>query len=184
MTDPSFQLVIGKTRTRTQISWASGQRSFCFTTLQCLPCCLASYRCMDYLLVSSYTFFFFFLRPYMRHTEVARLGSKSELQPRAYATAIATLDPSCIGNLCCNLQKCWILALLSKARDWTCILMVTMSGSQPTEPQWELLVHTLCKDSDNNVFLPQCLVGHLEINSYYMKEESIALATPPCCNPQ
>ena len=33
--------------------------------------------------------FFFFLGPHSQHMEVARLGVKSELQPRAYTTATA-----------------------------------------------------------------------------------------------
>ena len=43
--------------------------------------------------------FFFFLW----HLEVPRLVGKSELQLPAYATAIATLDPSCIYDLGCIL---------------------------------------------------------------------------------
>ena len=35
-------------------------------------------------------FFFFFLGLHLRHMEVPRLGVKSELQPLAYVTAIAT----------------------------------------------------------------------------------------------
>ena len=55
-------------------------------------------------------------------------------QLQAYATAIATLDPSRICDLPCSLWQHWILNPLSKARDQTCILMETMLGSQPTEP--------------------------------------------------
>ena len=40
--------------------------------------------------------FFCFLGLYLRHREVPRLGVDSELWPPAYATAIATPDPSCI----------------------------------------------------------------------------------------
>ena len=39
------------------------------------------------------------------------------------------LDLSCFCDLHCSLQKLWILNLLSKARDYTCILMETISGS-------------------------------------------------------
>jgi len=35
----------------------------------------------------------------------------------AYATALATLDLSCLCDLCHNLQQCWILNPLSKATD-------------------------------------------------------------------
>ena len=55
--------------------------------------------------------------------EVPRLGVGSELQLLAYATA--TADPSQICNLHHRLQQCRLLNPLSKARDWTFILMVT-----------------------------------------------------------
>ena len=48
------------------------------------------------------------------------------------------LDPSHICDLHHNLQQCQILNPLSKAKNWTHILMDTMSGSQPAESQWEL----------------------------------------------
>ena len=60
-----------------------------------------------------------------------KLGVELELQ-LAYATATATPDLSCIFDLNA------ILNLLSKARDQTQILIDTMSGSYPTEPQQEL----------------------------------------------
>ena len=61
--------------------------------------------------------------------EVPRLGVKLELQLLAYATAMATLDPSHIFDLRHSLQQCWILNLLSEARDRTHILVDTMLGS-------------------------------------------------------
>ena len=48
---------------------------------------------------------------------------------KAYTTATAMPDPSPICDLCCSLQQLWILNLLSKAKDWTCILMDTRLGS-------------------------------------------------------
>ena len=45
-------------------------------------------------------FFFAFLGPHPLHMEVPRLGVESDLQLPAYATAIATPDPSCV----CDLQ--------------------------------------------------------------------------------
>ena len=48
---------------------------------------------------------------------------ESELQLPAYTTTIATPVLSCNCNLCCILPKCWILNLLSKARNWTHIFM-------------------------------------------------------------
>jgi len=44
-------------------------------------------------------------------------GVELKLQPLAYATAMATLDLSCICYLCHRLQQCWILNQQSKARD-------------------------------------------------------------------
>ena len=55
--------------------------------------------------------------------EVPRLGTKSELQ--LPATATATWDPSCVCDLCCSLPKRWILNPLSEARDRTHNLMGT-----------------------------------------------------------
>ena len=74
-------------------------------------------------------FFFFFLGPHPRHMEVPRLGAELELHLPAYTTATATRDPSCICNLRCNVRQCWILNPRSEARDRTCILMDTTSGS-------------------------------------------------------
>ena len=47
----------------------------------------------------------------------------------AYTTATATPDQSHICNLHLSLWQCWTLNPLNKARDLTCILMETMSGS-------------------------------------------------------
>ena len=49
--------------------------------------------------------------------EVPRQGVKSELQLLAYATATAMADPSCICDLHCSWQQCWILNPLSRARQ-------------------------------------------------------------------
>ena len=66
----------------------------------------------------SFSFLFFsFLGLHLWHMEVPRLGVKSELHLPAYTTATATRDP--------NSRQCWILNLLSKARDWTRILKDT-----------------------------------------------------------
>ena len=58
----------------------------------------------------------------MWHIEVPRLGIESELQPLAYATAIAMWDLSCICNLYHSPQHL-ILNPLSKTTDRTCILI-------------------------------------------------------------
>ena len=83
-------------------------------------------------------FFFFFLRSHLQHMEVPRLEGKSELQLLAYTTATATRDPSRICNLQHSSRQHQMLNPLSKARDPTCILTDTMSGSQPAKPQQKL----------------------------------------------
>ena len=90
---------------------------------------------------TSISFFFFFLRLYLCCMEVPELGVESELQLPAYAIAMAVLDLSLICDLHCSLQQHWILKPLSKARDWTCLLMDTKNphGFLTCEPQWELL---------------------------------------------
>ena len=66
--------------------------------------------------------------------EFPRPGVESELL--AYTTVTATPDPSCTCDLHHNSEQCWILNPLSKARDWTCVLMGIRFVS--TEPRWEL----------------------------------------------
>ena len=57
--------------------------------------------------------------------EVPRLGVKSELQLPAYTTTTTMPHPSCICNLHHSSQQHLILNWLSKARDWTSILVVS-----------------------------------------------------------
>ena len=57
--------------------------------------------------------------------EVPRLGVKLELQLPAYVTATETQDQGHICDLHHSSQQCQIPDTLSKARDWTCILMDT-----------------------------------------------------------
>ena len=66
---------------------------------------------------------FVFLGLHLQHTEVPRLGVKSELWPPAYTTATATWDLSCVCKLHHSSQQRRILNPLNKARDWICILM-------------------------------------------------------------
>ena len=73
--------------------------------------------------------FLFSLWPHRQHMEVPRLGIKSELQLPAYTTATALLDLSHIYDLHHSFWQCWILNLLGKFRDRTCILRDTMLRS-------------------------------------------------------
>ena len=81
--------------------------------------------------------FFLFLGAQLQHLQVPRLGVDLELQLRAYTTA--TPDPNCICDLCGSLLQSRSLNLLSEARAQTHILMDSMLGSWPTEPEQELL---------------------------------------------
>ena len=69
--------------------------------------------------------------------QVPGLRVETELQLPAYTTATTTSDLRHICNLSHSLQKHRILNPLSEARDGTHILMYTMTGSQPAEPQQE-----------------------------------------------
>ena len=71
-------------------------------------------------------YLFVFLGPYLQHMRVPRLWVESDLQLPAYTTARATPDPNRVYNLHHSSQQCWILNPLSKARDWTCVLMDTV----------------------------------------------------------
>ena len=74
-----------------------------------------------------FLFFFFlvFLGLYPCHMEVARLLVELELVLPAYAIAIATPDLSPLCHVHYSSWPHWILNPLSKARDWTCVLMDT-----------------------------------------------------------
>ena len=69
--------------------------------------------------------------------EVPRLGVEWELHLPAYATAMATPDPSHTCDLCHSLRQLQILNPLSEARDRICIPRDTMLSSSPAEPQKE-----------------------------------------------
>ena len=74
-----------------------------------------------------YLFIYCFLGPHLQHTEVPRLGVKSEPQPLAYTTATATPDLSHICDLHYSSRQHLILNPPSKARDQT---FVPMDASQ------------------------------------------------------
>ena len=80
------------------------------------------------LFVSSYRpfyLFFCFLGPHLWHMEAPRLGVKLGYSCWPTPTATAMPDLSHIFDLHHSSLKCSILNPLSKARDWTCILMDT-----------------------------------------------------------
>ena len=58
-----------------------------------------------------------FLGPHLQHMKIPRLGVELEIQLPAYAIAIAMWNPSCFCNIHHSSKKCWILNLLSEARD-------------------------------------------------------------------
>ena len=70
-----------------------------------------------------WVFFAFVFLPFLglhpRHVAVPWQGVESELQLAAYATAIATGDPSCVCDLHHSSPQRQILNLLSEARDRT-----------------------------------------------------------------
>ena len=66
-------------------------------------------------------------------------GSNMELELPAYATAMATWDPSHVYDLHHSSQQCWILNSLSKVRDLNTRPHGYQPGSLTTEPQRELL---------------------------------------------
>ena len=69
--------------------------------------------------------FAFFIGPHVQHMKIPRLGAELELQLPTYFTAREMQDLSWVWNLHHSSQKQWILNPLSKARDWTHILMDT-----------------------------------------------------------
>ena len=61
--------------------------------------------------------------------EVPGLEIESKLQLSAYTIATVTPNPSHICKLCHSSGQCQTLNLLIEARDQTCIVPDTMSGS-------------------------------------------------------
>ena len=90
---------------------------FRFVTCVNLHCILFCFLFFFWLLVC-------FLGLHLQHMEVPRLGFESELL-LAYTRATATWDPSWAYKLRHRSWKGWSLNPLSKARDWTRILMET-----------------------------------------------------------
>ena len=110
------------------VSWLCGLVSDVnfekFSVITLLQILLQSLSLILFLLV----FFFFVFLPFLglfpQHMEVPRLGVELELQPLAYATAMATRD---LSRFCKLHHSSWqhrILSPLSKARNGTHNLMV------------------------------------------------------------
>lgn len=69
-----------------------------------------------------------------RHTEGPRQGG----QPGATATSLQQSPTNTRSKPHCRWWHHWTLIPLSQVRDWTHILLDTLSGSSQTEPQWEI----------------------------------------------
>ena len=81
---------------------------------------------IELLWSSKIWFIYFFFRAIPKaYGSLQARGVKSELQLLAYTTATATQDRSCMCDLCCKSQECWILNSLSETRDGTPVLMDT-----------------------------------------------------------
>ena len=76
---------------------------------------------------------FFFFQPHLQHMEVPPPGVKWALQLQAYATAMATSDPSHIRKLHCGLWQHWILSSLREARNQTQTLIGFVTHCATTE---------------------------------------------------
>ena len=89
-----------------------------------LQCCL-TFKTFSFFSFSSFVCVCVCVCPHPWHMEVPRLGVESELQLQVYAKATAMPDPNHMCDLNSNSQQCWILNLLSKARDQAHVLMDT-----------------------------------------------------------
>ena len=84
--------------------------------------CTEFSKCLQRATKFNFFFFFcFFLEAHLQHKEIPRLGVERELLLLAYTTA--TKDTGHICDLHHSSGQCQILNPLSKARDWTRILM-------------------------------------------------------------
>ena len=90
-----------------------------------IACWFETFKIFIFQQAGLFCFVFVSLGPHLWHVEIPRLGVKSVLQLPAYTTATAMRDPSRICDLHHSSRQHWILNPLSKARDWTCILMYT-----------------------------------------------------------
>ena len=81
-----------------------------------------------YIFLKNNSFFFFFMAvPEAYGSSLAQGWIRAAAE--TYSTTMAMPDPSFICDLDCRLGQHWILNPLSKARDWTHILVGTMLGA-------------------------------------------------------
>ena len=100
--------------------------SLCFNDKSLLVLLLISWVFLFWLIdFCLFVYLFCFLGPHLRHMEVPRPGTESEIQLLAYATATATPDLIHICNLHHSSWQRQILNYLSKAKDQTHNLMVS-----------------------------------------------------------
>ena len=85
--------------------------------------CLQISNMNHYLLITAEMVSFFFFSFLGQHMKIPRSGVKLELQLLAYTSHSNTGFEPCFCDLCRRLWELWILNPLSKARDWTHILM-------------------------------------------------------------
>ena len=97
--------------------------------------------------------FFFPPRLPLRHMEVPRLGTESQLQLVAYATVTATQDPSCIYDLHCSLRQCLILN-----RGWTWCRLLNPMNHKENSPARIFL------GSPVSIFYKRCCWGRCHNN--------------------
>ena len=134
-----------------------------------------SYNCSSFKFLNTLkTFFFFFLQPHLRHTEVPRLGVDSEPQTQAYATA--TQHHIC--ELCPRLWHCqihWVSPGIKSTSSQT-LYRILNPLSHNGNSEISILRSNL-ESIDSSL----CKVSHLEksltwsrysANAYWRKERS------------
>ena len=148
-----------------------GQHSIRYKILDITICCMPTTRISFYLhessrkrslhyktgflssfLPSFLPSFLCFLVPHLWHMEVPRFGVKSELHLLAYTTVTVRPDPSHICNVPHSSWPCWIVNLLSEAREQTCILRDTSWVHNPLG----------CNGNSLDTFFLNVLLGFLQ----------------------
>ena len=114
--------------------------------------------------------------------EVPRLGVESKLHLLAYATATATLDPSCIFNLHHSSQQSQILNPVSEARNQTHILIVTSQvlyhwATTGTPHKWEFYLPSALLEFLYNYCLVEriSLIYTVLVSNFHTRKKKISL---------